>query len=95
MGEADLVRASTEHGFRLNESRAYAALVASGPSTGDEVGQKARIPRSAVCGALRRLVAAGAARSIDRLAKDAEPVFGRRAGPAKERGAAKGRARLG
>lgn len=64
MGEADLVRALTEHGFSLNESRAYAALVASGPSTGYEVGQKAQIPRSAVYGALRRLVSAGAARSI-------------------------------
>lgn len=64
MGEADLIRALTEHGFSLNESRAYAALVASGPSTGYEVGQKAQIPRSAVYGALRRLVSAGAARSI-------------------------------
>ena len=64
MGEADLIRALTEHGFSLNESRAYAALLQSGPSTGYEVGQKAQIPRSAVYGALRRLVAAGAARSI-------------------------------
>lgn len=64
MGEADLIRSLTEHGFSLNESRAYAALLASGPSTGYEVGQKAQIPRSAVYGALRRLVQAGAARSI-------------------------------
>ncbi len=64
MGEADLIGALTEHGFSLNESRAYAALLASGPSTGYEVGQKAQIPRSAVYGALRRLVQAGAARSI-------------------------------
>ncbi|HHH28889.1 MAG TPA: TrmB family transcriptional regulator [Polyangiaceae bacterium] len=64
MGEADLIRALTEHGFSLNESRAYTALLQSGPSTGYEVGQKAQIPRSAVYGALRRLVTAGAARSI-------------------------------
>ena len=64
MGEADLISALTQHGFSLNESRAYAALLTSGPSTGYEVGQKAQIPRSAVYGALRRLVAAGAARSI-------------------------------
>lgn len=64
MGEADLIQALTQHGFSLNESRAYAALISSGPSTGYEVGQKAQIPRSAVYGALRRLVAAGAARSI-------------------------------
>ncbi len=64
MGEADLIRALTDHGFSLNESRAYAALAMSGPSTGYEVGQKAQIPRSAVYGALRRLVSAGAARSI-------------------------------
>lgn len=64
MGEPDLIAALTEQGFSLNESRAYAALLASGPSTGYEVGQKAQIPRSAVYGALRRLVQAGAARSI-------------------------------
>lgn len=64
MGEGDLINALTAHGFSLNESRAYTALLVSGPSTGYEVGQKAQIPRSAVYGALRRLVAAGAARSI-------------------------------
>ena len=64
MGEADLIEALTEHGFSLNESRAYTALLAGGPSTGYEVGQRANIPRSAVYGALRRLVAGGAARSI-------------------------------
>lgn len=64
MGEADLIQALTQHGFSLNESRAYAALISSGPSTGYEVGQKAQIPRSAVYGTLRRLVSAGAARSI-------------------------------
>ncbi|MFK7990803.1 MAG: TrmB family transcriptional regulator [Sandaracinaceae bacterium] len=64
MGETDLIDALTQHGFSLNESRAYTALLSSGPSTGYEVGQKAQIPRSAVYGALRRLVSAGAARSI-------------------------------
>lgn len=64
MGEADLIGALTQHGFSLNESRAYAALLSGGPATGYEVGQRAQIPRSAVYGALRRLVAAGAARSI-------------------------------
>jgi sugar-specific transcriptional regulator TrmB len=64
MGEADLIGALTQHGFSLNESRAYTALLSSGPSTGYEVGQRAQIPRSAVYGALRRLVSAGAARSI-------------------------------
>jgi HTH-type transcriptional regulator, sugar sensing transcriptional regulator len=64
VGEADLISALTEHGFSLNESRAYTALLAGGPSTGYEVGQRAQIPRSAVYGALRRLVQAGAARSI-------------------------------
>lgn len=64
MGEADLIQSLTEHGLSLNESRAYAALLAGGPSTGYEVGQRAQIPRSAVYGALRRLVQAGAARSI-------------------------------
>ncbi|MGE0788099.1 MAG: TrmB family transcriptional regulator [Sandaracinaceae bacterium] len=64
MGEADLIDALSQHGFSLNESRAYVALLTSGPSTGYEVGQRAQIPRSAVYGALRRLVSAGAARSI-------------------------------
>src|SRR5690606_33016092 len=64
MGEADLIASLTQHGFSLNESRAYTALLSGGPSTGYEVGQRAHIPRSAVYGALRRLVSAGAARSI-------------------------------
>lgn len=64
MSAADLIAALTDHGFSLNESRAYVALHQSGPSTGYEVGQRAQIPRSAVYGALRRLVSAGAARSI-------------------------------
>jgi sugar-specific transcriptional regulator TrmB len=64
MAEPDLIVALTDQGFSLNESRAYAALLAGGPSTGYEVGQRAQIPRSAVYSALRRLVSAGAARSI-------------------------------
>lgn len=60
----DIVSALTELGFSLNEGRAYDALLRWGPQTGYEVGQRAQVPRSAVYGALRRLVAAGAARSI-------------------------------
>lgn len=51
-------------GFALNEGRAYAALLEHGASTGYEVAQRAGIPRSAVYGALRQLVAEGAARSV-------------------------------
>ncbi len=51
-------------GFSLNESRAYAALLAESPATGYEVGVRAQIPRSAVYGVLRRLVSAGAVRAI-------------------------------
>ncbi|HEY1956323.1 MAG TPA: helix-turn-helix domain-containing protein [Polyangiaceae bacterium] len=51
-------------GFSLNESRAYAALLAESPATGYEVGVRAQIPRSAVYGVLRRLVTAGAVRAI-------------------------------
>jgi sugar-specific transcriptional regulator TrmB len=51
-------------GFSLNESRAYGALLQESPATGYEVGVRAQIPRSAVYGVLRRLVSAGAARSI-------------------------------
>jgi sugar-specific transcriptional regulator TrmB len=51
-------------GFSLNESRAYAALLADSPATGYEVGVRAQIPRSAVYGVLRRLVSAGAVRAI-------------------------------
>ncbi len=60
----EIVHALTELGFSLNESRAYEALLRWGPQTGYEVGQRAQVPRSAVYGALRRLVATGAARSI-------------------------------
>ncbi len=61
---SDMVAALEALGFSLNESRAYAALLAESPATGYEVGVRAQIPRSAVYGVLRRLVKAGAARSI-------------------------------
>jgi sugar-specific transcriptional regulator TrmB len=64
MGEPDVVTALVELGFSLNESRAYGALLQESPATGYEVGVRAQIPRSAVYGVLRRLVAAGAARAI-------------------------------
>lgn len=60
----DVVPALVALGFSLNESRAYAALLLESPATGYEVGVRAQIPRSAVYGVLRRLVKAGAARSI-------------------------------
>ncbi len=62
MADLRIVHALEALGFNLNEARAYAALIARGPSTGYEVGQHANIPRSAVYGSLRRLVAEGAAR---------------------------------
>ena len=61
---SDIVSSLEALGFSLNESRAYAALLAESPATGYEVGVRAQIPRSAVYGVLRRLVKAGAARSI-------------------------------
>lgn len=64
MAEPDVVPALVALGFSLNESRAYAALLMESPATGYEVGVRAQIPRSAVYGVLRRLVKAGAARSI-------------------------------
>jgi len=64
MSEPDVVLALVALGFSLNESRAYAALLIESPATGYEVGVRAQIPRSAVYGVLRRLVKAGAARSI-------------------------------
>jgi sugar-specific transcriptional regulator TrmB len=64
MAEPDVVAALVTLGFSLNESRAYAALLQESPATGYEVGVRAQIPRSAVYGVLRRLVKAGAARSI-------------------------------
>lgn len=62
MSEPDAVKALETLGFSLNEGRAYAALLARGPSTGYEVAQHAAIPRSAVYAVLRKLVAQGAAR---------------------------------
>jgi sugar-specific transcriptional regulator TrmB len=62
MTDAGLVGALEALGFNLNEARAYAALLARGTSTGYEVSQFAAIPRSAVYGVLRKLVAEGAAR---------------------------------
>jgi sugar-specific transcriptional regulator TrmB len=64
MAEPEVVTALVALGFSLNESRAYAALLQESPATGYEVGVRAQIPRSAVYGVLRRLVKAGAARSI-------------------------------
>jgi sugar-specific transcriptional regulator TrmB len=64
VAEPDVVQALVALGFSLNESRAYAALLQESPATGYEVGVRAQIPRSAVYGVLRRLVKAGAARSI-------------------------------
>jgi sugar-specific transcriptional regulator TrmB len=67
MAETDsvgVVPALVALGFSLNESRAYGALLQESPATGYEVGVRAQIPRSAVYGVLRRLVNAGAARSI-------------------------------
>lgn len=64
MAEPNVVPALVAMGFSLNESRAYAALLQDSPATGYEVGVRAQIPRSAVYGVLRRLVKAGAARSI-------------------------------
>jgi HTH-type transcriptional regulator, sugar sensing transcriptional regulator len=64
MHEPDVVAALVPLGFSLNESRAYGALLQGGTATGYEVGQRANIPRSAVYAVLRRLVKAGAARSV-------------------------------
>lgn len=64
MAELEIVSALVALGFSLNESRAYGALLVESPATGYEVGVRAQIPRSAVYGVLRRLVKAGAARSI-------------------------------
>jgi HTH-type transcriptional regulator, sugar sensing transcriptional regulator len=64
MAEPELVAALVELGFSLNESRAYHALLLESPATGYEVAARARIPRSAVYGVLRRLVSTAAARCI-------------------------------
>ena len=64
MTQQDVVQALVALGYSLNEGRAYSALLQAGPSTGYEVSQRANVPRSAVYGALRRLVSSGAARSL-------------------------------
>lgn len=64
MSQEDVVQALVALGYSLNEGRAYSALLKAGPSTGYEVSQRAHVPRSAVYGALRRLVASGAARAL-------------------------------
>jgi len=64
MGEPDVVTALVALGFSLNSSRAYHALLRESPATGYEVGARAKIPRSAVYGVLRNLVAEGMARSV-------------------------------
>ena len=64
MASSGVVPSLVALGFSLNESRAYAALLAESPATGYEVGVRAQIPRSAVYGVLRRLVKAGAVRAI-------------------------------
>jgi sugar-specific transcriptional regulator TrmB len=64
MSESAAAEALLELGFSLNEARAYGALIEEHPATGYEVAARAQIPRSAVYGALRRLVKAGAARAI-------------------------------
>jgi len=62
--QADVVEALVSLGFNRNEGRAYAALLRLGRATGYEVGQRSGVPRSAVYTVLRRLVDAGAARSL-------------------------------
>lgn len=64
MSEPEVVTALEALGFSLNASRAYHALLRDSPATGYEVGARARIPRSAVYGVLRNLVAEGLARSV-------------------------------
>ncbi len=64
MAQSELVQSLVALGFNLNEGRAYTALLQLGASTGYEVSQRTEVPRSAVYGVLRRLVSAGAARSI-------------------------------
>lgn len=64
MAEPEVVTSLTALGFSLNASRAYHALLRESPATGYEVGARAKIPRSAVYGVLRNLVAEGLARSV-------------------------------
>ncbi len=62
MSDDQLIAVLGNCGFKLNEARAYVALLHSGPSTGYEISRNAGVPRSAVYAVLRQLVARGAAR---------------------------------
>ena len=74
MAEPLVVQTLVQLGFSLNESRAYHALLLENPSTGYEVGARAKIPRSAVYGVLRRLVQAGLARAVAQRPERFAPV---------------------
>lgn len=62
MSDDQLITVLGNVGFKLNEARAYVALLRAGPSTGYEISRNAGVPRSAVYSVLRQLVAQGAAR---------------------------------
>lgn len=62
MADDHLIEVLGSVGFKLNEARAYVALLRAGASTGYEVSRDAGVPRSAVYGVLRGLVAQGVAR---------------------------------
>jgi sugar-specific transcriptional regulator TrmB len=74
MTEPLVVQTLVQLGFSLNESRAYHALLIDSPSTGYEVGARAKIPRSAVYGVLRRLVQSGLARAVAQRPERFAPV---------------------
>jgi sugar-specific transcriptional regulator TrmB len=74
MAEPLVVQTLGQLGFSFNESRAYHALLLESPSTGYEVGARAKIPRSAVYGVLRRLVQAGLARAVAQRPERFAPV---------------------
>lgn len=74
MTEPLVVQTLVQLGFSLNESRAYHALLLDSPSTGYEVGARAKIPRSAVYGVLRRLVQSGLARAVAQRPERFAPV---------------------
>ncbi|MBX7084756.1 MAG: hypothetical protein K1X88_36465 [Nannocystaceae bacterium] len=62
MADDRLIEVLGAVGFKLNEARAYVALLRAGPSTGYEVSRDAGVPRSAVYSVLRGLVVQGVAR---------------------------------
>ncbi|MFO0633282.1 MAG: helix-turn-helix domain-containing protein [Nannocystaceae bacterium] len=62
MADDRLIEVLGAVGFKLNEARAYVALLRAGPSTGYEVSRDAGVPRSAVYSVLRGLVLQGVAR---------------------------------